>query len=426
VSPTLAYARLRRTVRPHADLLTSSTSLIATSAVTSAFGVVFWWLAAHSASPTAVGQAGAAVSAMTFLGTIGMAGLGTLLISELPAMTGSMTGHRWRLIAACVLVAATIGLVGGLLYVAAAWLLMPWLAAPLTVTVLLIGIVVTASTLVLDEGLIGLLAGGVQLIRNAYFSGGKLLLLAAFALAPLAVTATDIVGAWVAAAALSLIAVAVSVRARGLSGSVRPDFGRLRVMRRRAMDHNLLNLALYLPRLVLPLVVTLVVSAQANAGFYTAWMIVTVLAMIPAHFATALFALARDPDLLRAKLKVALLVSLGVGVPLSLVVIAERDRIMSVFGAGYVALGGAALGILATTYVPTVVRQLYIAVSRVTGRLRRATAVALAAGAVEIGASVLGAVAGGVTGLAVALAIVCLAEGAVMAPAVVKALRPPR
>jgi O-antigen/teichoic acid export membrane protein len=415
VSPTIAYARLRDRVRPHADLLANSTSLIATSAVTSAFGFVFWWFAARTASPSAVGQASAAVSAMTFVGMIGMAGLGTLLISELPAMT---TG-RWRLISACVLVSAAIGLVGGVIYVAA----VDRFHLALGAVVVILAIVVTAGTLVLDEGLIGLLAGRIQLVRNTWFAGGKLVLLGACALAPIAITATDIVGVWLLAAVLSLVAVAVAARAKGLGGSLRPDFARLRSVRGRAMDHNLLNLALYLPRALLPVIVTLVVSAEANAGFYTAWMIVTVLAMIPSHFATALFAVARDVEALRSKVRVALLVSLGLGVPLSLLVAIERDRIMAIFGSGYVALGAAPLGILAMTYVPTVVRQLYVGVSRATGRVRRATAVALTAGLVEVGVAVAAGATGGVDRMAWALAVVFVVEGAVMTPTLVRCLR---
>jgi O-antigen/teichoic acid export membrane protein len=290
--------------------------------------------------------------------------------------------------------------------------------------VVVLGIVATAGFLVLDEGLVGMLAGGVQLIRNAYFAAGKLALLAACALTPLTVTATGIVGVWVAAAALSLIAVAVSVRRRGLAGSLRPDFGRLRAVRGLAMDHNLLNLALFLPRTVLPLIVALVVSPEANAGFYAAWMIITVLAMIPSHFATALFAVARDPDALRSKVKVALVTSLAVGVPVSLLIAVERDRILAVFGGGYAALGAASLGILALTYVPTVVRQLYIAVSRATGQVRRATRIALGAGAVEVAAAATAGATGGLTRLALALAMVFTLEAAVMAPTVLRAIRP--
>jgi hypothetical protein len=320
-----------------------------------------------------------------------------------------------------VLVASLAGLIGGVL-VAVTFL--RWLDA-LAAGVVIAGVVLTAGTLVLDEALIGMLVGRVQLVRNTVFAAGKLALLAACAVAGLSVSATEILGSWVIAAVLSLLAVAVSVRLRAIGGSVRPDFAALRAVRGRAMDHNLLNLALFLPRAALPLVVTVCVSARDNAGFYAAWMIVSVLAMIPMHFATTLFAVSADARSWPAKLRFAVLISAAVGVPLSILVIAERDRLMGAFGPAYVALGAGVLGVLACTYLPMMVRQFYIAVSRVTGRVRPATVVAMGAGAAEIGAAVWGGATGGVLRLSVALLVVTVGEAVVMAPTVLRAMRRP-
>ena len=66
------------------DILANASSLAASTAVTSVLGFVFWAYAAHLFSQRAVGFGSAAVSAMTVLGTIGMFGLNTLLIGELP------------------------------------------------------------------------------------------------------------------------------------------------------------------------------------------------------------------------------------------------------------------------------------------------------------------------------------------------------
>src|SRR5512132_1838824 len=69
-------------------LLANAGSMIGTTAVTSGLGVVYWWFAAHQFSPEAVGFASAAVSAMMMLTSIGIVGLGTLLIGELPRQSG--------------------------------------------------------------------------------------------------------------------------------------------------------------------------------------------------------------------------------------------------------------------------------------------------------------------------------------------------
>ena len=68
----------------HQDLLKNASTLAATTGVTSLLGFVYWAAAARLFSQQAVGYGAAAISAMTLLGTIGMLGMGTLLIGELP------------------------------------------------------------------------------------------------------------------------------------------------------------------------------------------------------------------------------------------------------------------------------------------------------------------------------------------------------
>src|SRR5579859_5331352 len=77
-------ARLREMWRGNSDLLRNAGSLAATTGLTSVFGFVYWIIAAREFSAQAVGYGSAAISAMTLLGTIGMFGLGTMLIGELP------------------------------------------------------------------------------------------------------------------------------------------------------------------------------------------------------------------------------------------------------------------------------------------------------------------------------------------------------
>ncbi|HKS98626.1 MAG TPA: hypothetical protein VJT31_03770 [Rugosimonospora sp.] len=417
----------RRVLRPHADLLANSGSLIASSAVTAVLGFVFWWLAARVASTTVVGTASAAVSAMTFIGTIGVFGMGTLLISELPQMP---TG-RWRLVSACVLAAGVLATLGGLGYVLVAHVFAGGLRAtvgtPVAAVLLVLGVAVTAVTLVLDDGLIGMLAGPLQLTRNAWFAAAKLALLGLLTVLPITVTGTEMLGVWLAGALVSVVALAFAVRRRGMGGSLRPHLSLLRRMRWRAVDHNLLNMALFLPRAALPLVVAVVLSTAATADFYTAWMVVTVLAMVPAHLATTLFAVAAgDVRALRPKVRLALCVAFGLGLPLSLLVAVNARSIMDIFGHEYAASAAGALRILALTYATTVVRQLFVAVSRVLNRVRRASGLALLAGVAEMVAASVGGHLGGLSGLALGLAGVFVLEALLMAPVVLRVVLPER
>lgn len=74
-------------LRRHGDVLKNASSLLATTGVTSAMGFAYWTVAARLMSQRAVGFGSATVSAITLLATIGMFGLGTVLIGELPRRT---------------------------------------------------------------------------------------------------------------------------------------------------------------------------------------------------------------------------------------------------------------------------------------------------------------------------------------------------
>ncbi|MFI5492968.1 lipopolysaccharide biosynthesis protein [Actinoplanes sp. NPDC051859] len=408
-------------LRGHLDLFVNAGSLMATTALTSLFGFAYWWLAARTAPQDAVGQASAAVSAMTLIGTIGMFGMGTMLISDLPGLKG----RKWELISTCLLVAGSAATVGGLVYVALAHLALPGLRDALgntPATVLLVfGIALNAMTLVLDEALVGLLQGPMQLMRNAWFSIIKLVLLGAVALLPITLTGSELLLTWVAGAVLSVAILGRALHKKGMIDSVRPRASLLRGRGRSTFDHNLLNLATYLPRAALPLVVTAVLSAKDNAAFYTAFMVLSFLAMVPGNVALTLFAVASgDKAALRAKVRMGLLICLGGGLPVSLVVVFAAKPIMSVFGESYAETAGTALAILALTYVPFVFHHFFLAISRVQGTVRGAGIFAVFAGVAEIAAAWYGGTRGSLTELVTWVAVVMAVETVLVAPTVLR------
>ncbi|MEV4639361.1 hypothetical protein AB0J80_18615 [Actinoplanes sp. NPDC049548] len=408
-------------LRGHLDLFLNAGSLMATTAITSLFGFAYWWLAARTAPAAAVGQASAAVSAMTLIGTIGMFGMGTMLISDLPALKG----RKWELISTCLLVAGSAATLGGLIYVGLAHFAVPGLREALgstAATVLLVfGIALNAMTLVLDEALVGLLQGPMQLMRNAWFSVIKLALLGGLAVAPLTLTGGELLLTWVAGMVLSVAVLGRALRRKGMVDSVRPRASLLRGRGRATFDHNLLNLATYLPRAALPLVVTAVLSAEANASFYTAFMVLSFLAMVPGNVALTLFAVASgDKAALRSKVRMGLLICLGGGLPVSLVVAVAAGPIMSIFGSAYADSAGTALTILALTYLPFVFHHFFLAISRVQGTVRGAGIFSVFAGVAELVAAWYGGSRGSLTELVTWVALVMAAETVLVAPTVLR------
>ncbi|HEU4350207.1 MAG TPA: lipopolysaccharide biosynthesis protein [Actinoplanes sp.] len=414
-------------LRGHVDLFLNAGSLMATTAITSLFGFAYWWLAARTAPAEAVGQASAAVSAMTLIGTIGMFGMGTMLISDLPRLAG----RRWELITTCLFVAGSAATVGGLVYVALAYLAVPGLQHALgstAATVLLVfGIALNAMTLVLDEALIGLLAGPMQLMRNAWFSVIKLALLGVLTLLPFTLTGGTLVLTWVAGTVLSVAVLGRALRRRRMIDSLRPRLTLLRGRGQATFDHNLLNLATYLPRAALPLVVTAVLSAEANASFYTAFMVTSFLAMVPGNVALTLFAVASgDRAALRSKARMGLLICLATGLPVSILVSVFAGPIMGIFGSGYAASAGAALAILALTYLPFVFHHFFLAISRVQGTVRGAGVFSVVAGLAELDAAWYGGSRGSLTELVAWVAAVMAVETVLVAPTVLRVVLPSR
>src|SRR5579871_1121037 len=77
-------AKVRAMWARNRDLLRNAGSLAATTGLTSLFGFVFTIAATHLFSSSAVGWGNTAINEMQLFGTIGMFGLGTMLIGELP------------------------------------------------------------------------------------------------------------------------------------------------------------------------------------------------------------------------------------------------------------------------------------------------------------------------------------------------------
>ena len=407
--------------RRHRDLLSNVGSLLATTGVTSALGFVYWTFAARMFNQQAVGYGSAGVSAITLLGTIGMLGLGTLLVGELPRRSG-----RAGLVSAALLACGLGSVVIGLGFAAVA----PHINArfgiilgtPARATLFAAGVMLTGVTMVFDQATIGLLRGGLQLWRNSVLAITKLLVLPATAVILHDKFGVGIVLSWVVGMALSLVLVAIRLRFTGTRVLHRPDWGVLRGLGRIAMAHNWLNLAITMPVLLTPVLVTVIVSPSASAAFYVAMMLTNFLFIVPAHLATVLFAVvAADPRVVAQKLRFALRLSYLIGLPGMAVLILGSHLVLGIFGNGYAADATVPMCLLTLSYPATVPKALYIAVCRANGKITRAAVVLTTCSSLEVIAAAVGGAEGGLKGLSVALLTVRLAEALVTAPPVVRA-----
>jgi O-antigen/teichoic acid export membrane protein len=397
-------------------MLANVASLAGATAITLPLGFAFWSLAAHLYPAHAVGLASAAVSAMMLLSTFCSLGLGTLLIGELPRRRGQGS----TLLTTALIVVALAGAALGLGFAVVAGTVSEHLdllaSSPLAPVLFAVGVALTTLTTVLDQALVGVLRGSLQLWRNATLGVSKLILLGLIGGAAAWQSGTPIIGAWVAGLALSVgVVVAVLLREGHRVRNWRPDWSLLRTLRRAAGLHHALNLALAAPLYTLPVIATTLITPREGAYFYAAWMIGGVVTIVPLAFATVLFAItAAELDLLRARVRQALAYSLTIAITLAVVLLVAAPLVLRLFGAEYAANAATPLRLVALGGVPLVLKYHFVAASRALNHLGSAVVLVAIGSGLEIMAAAAGTRLGGLDALAGLWALVAYVEGAVL------------
>ncbi len=419
-------------IKANRVILANAGSLIGTTVLTSGLGFIYWWLAARQFPEEAVGLASAAVSAMSLLATIGMLGLGTLLIGELPRQPE----NRGALIITSLLVAGLAGLGLGFLFAIIAPLLSaelnPLAADGLNIVLFGLGVGFSAMTLVLDQALIGLLRGDLQLWRNGLFALTKLVALWLAAVLLQDKLGLTIYATWTLGNLLSLLGLGAFTlwRFRQRNFAL-PRLGLLRGLGRAALGHHILNLALLLPSLILPLLVTILLSASTNAYFYVAWMVANLVFVIPASLTTVLYAVgSADPARLAQKTRLTLKLALGIGLLANIMLFGLGGFLLSFFGSNYSAQAENVLHLLCLGVFAITIKDHFVAIYRIHHRIGLAAGPVIAGSLFEVLLAGLGALVGGLSGLALGWLIAMLVEAALMGTVVyrtafVAAIAPP-
>ncbi len=417
---------LRRSLGANRAILTNTSSLLGTTAVTSLLGLVFWGVAPVYFSINAIGLAGASVAAMMLLGQVSMLGLGTLLIGEFPRHRGQEAS-----LVAVALITTTItgGALGALFAVLAPHVLsglQPLAESAVAVVIFALGVALTASTFVLDQALIGLLRGDLQFGRNTVLAVAKLLAVMVAGIVFRGAGGLAIYGAWAFGNIASLLGLALLVVARKQwPHSYRPRWTLLRGLGRSALGHHALNLVQQVPNTAFPLVVTAVLSVAMTGYFYYSWMIASFAFLGLTSLATVLYAVgATDPVLFAKRMQLTLRLALVGGVAAAGIMLVGANAIMMILGHGnpaYVQYGAPSLRILELGVFPLIIRTHYVAVCRVSGRLGQAATIIAVGGGLELIGAGLGAHIGALTGLSVGWVIVVSVEAAFMVRVVYRA-----
>jgi len=367
------------------SLLRNSLLIMSTTVVNSAFGFVFWLLAARLFSTQVVGLTAALIATATIVVLLASLGVGGMLIQSLPEQR-ERAGWSQTLWAGMVTATST-----SVAIAAAALLLLPALSHEVAAlgradyaVLFVVGTVTMTAGGVLDYVFIAQRAAGNMLGRNAAVAAAKLgaivLLSATFAS-----SGVGLLAAWAIACVLGLaLGLLLLVRQTSLAAPVRPT-ELIRIARRhraRLAGHQLIGMGGAMLPYLLPLVVTTRLSSSDNAYFYTTWMMAGIFLIIAPAVSQSLFAEGvHNPHELMVKARSALALIGAILVPGIVAIFVLGGPLLSAFGPAYEQHAEGLLRLVLVASIADAITQLYVAVLRVEQRLRTAAALNLGMGA---------------------------------------------
>lgn len=382
-------------------LLRSAAALASTSVVTAGLGFVYWAFAARIFPAANVGEASTAIAAMNLIAPLALLGLGTLLIAELP----TIADRRATLVSTAALLT---GVAAGAVAYACAFLLpgdflgLPGIGSVGVASIFAAAVATQAIGMLLDQALLSMVGGGMQLRRNLIQALTKLGLLVVFAFTLAGLGSMAIFVSWLLANVVSLIAVGFLLMRRfglGLATLV-PAPKMLHGLHFDAARHHVLNTALLVPYFAMPIVANVVLGSERAAYLYAAWSVAGFVFFLPLSLSTALFASgARDSGTFLMEFRKTLRYSfLACVVAIAAIALAGR-LVLGIFGADYAAEGYAALVVLCLGGLSLIIKDHHVALARVTDDVGREALLVTALSAVEVFGAAYGAVRGGLTGL---------------------------
>jgi glucosyl-dolichyl phosphate glucuronosyltransferase len=414
----------------HSELLTNAGAIATGTFAAAALGFVYWWVAARNFTPEAVGLATAAISTMTLIGMIGELGLGTLLLGEGLLNRRDAPG----LIAASLATAFLLSLALGTAFVLLGPLVISNFSAEFSTfdesALFIVGCASMSFAMVLDQALVGWLKATQQMGRSMLFSVLKLAMLVAVAVSGVTGLSSHvvvIVATWVFGQLAATLLFALWLVGRGQRIWHRPEFIQLHGRVGRVLSHHFLNTVTQGPGLVLPGLVTVVLSAQTNAAFYAAFALINVVCYLPAALAIMLFTIgSTNPASLSERLRFSLRVSGLIGAVAAIGFYLLSDFVLNAFNAAYPQIAGTSLQLMGTVVLPIAIKHHFIAIQRLTNRMSRGAIVLGIACVFELVMAYCGAEWQGLWGLTLAWIVANYIEAALMLPTIAKFLTPAR
>lgn len=373
-APPPLGARLSLWVRDdlRLPLLRNGYALILNSALTSLIGVGYWILAAHKYSPHDVGLDSAALSAMMFLAGVSQLNLMSALVRFIPRagrQTRRLVQRSYLLSMGVAAVVATIFLLG-----VDHWApRLGFLAASPGAAVGFVLATIAWCLFVLQDGVLtGLRRSGFVPIENAAFGLSKVVLLFVFAAA---VPRHGVLASWTIALVVALVPTNLLIfgrlipRHEATAGAPPEELSVPGMVRFVAADY--VGFLFWLaPTTLVPVIVTQVAGASANAYFSLTWIVAYTLYLFSAGLGSSLVAeVAASPELVGPLSRKAVLRSMAVVVPAAACLFVAAPVVLGVFGDSYARGGSTLLRLLALSAIPNCANALAVSVGRAQRRM---------------------------------------------------------
>ena len=343
----------------------SSFFLVLNTIVTTGLGFLFWTLNARIFSSEQVGLASAVISAMNLIIALTGLGFGTAIIRFLP--TAETRDEKNRYVNTFLSFNALIVFAASSLFLLFLSIVSPrllFIKESIYLAAAFIFFVTAFSAFsLLDSVMMAYDCARWIVVKNSVFSAIKILL----PIMLVSAGAYGIFASWGIAAIIALIASLVFLYKR-FGYRARPAIHESLLRRTFSFSFGnyLSDLLSRFPGLVMPIMITNMISPESAAYFYVAWMIAGLVLMIPDAISSALFAEgSRNSEAVEQRVKHCVKLILLALTPAVIIGMIASKYLLMLFGAEYSKNASLLLSLLILYSIPFSVRSLYLSIKKI-------------------------------------------------------------
>ncbi|MBS3146272.1 lipopolysaccharide biosynthesis protein [Candidatus Woesearchaeota archaeon] len=334
--------------------------LVINSTIMSGLGFFFWTLATRLFNSYEVGLALTLITSMTLIGSISLFGFDDALIRYLG--TSKVKNLKINSIfSICALISFIISVV----FVIVAIGFIPqisFISKNLLLALSFIASCVVWTQFILSDSLfVALRDTKYVFIKNSLFSFIKLML-------PFLLLSLGFLGifySWTAAALVSImILLLILPKNFNYKPKVDINLNVLKEMFRFSVSNYIMKVFISAPSLILPLIITRMLSPEKTAYFYIAWMIADFIAVVPNSLALSLFAEGSSNQSSKVAIKRTLKISYIILMIVIITIFLLGGFVLSLFGQEYFQNSLNLMLILSLAAIPLTLNTTYITVSR--------------------------------------------------------------